>query len=160
MILLILSTINTFSIQESMKNIAKLLSGQVSSYPQSANGSTYYSKKSIDYTCLEIDLRQTAEQIKNQIRAFTFPEYQVPKVLDCYVNAADISSKKSTEKPGTLIQSGLDTISIATVDYDLTLYLDMNNELLNAAATDDVESVSLYYKVQTLNIEMERDGPL
>jgi methionyl-tRNA formyltransferase len=120
------------------KNIAKLLSGEVCYHPQSANGSTYYSKKAIDYKCLEIDLRQTAEQIKNQIRAFTFPEYQVPKVLDCYVNAADISSKKSTEKPGTLIQSRLDTISIATVDYDLTLYLDMNYELLNAAATDAV----------------------
>lgn len=123
------------------KNIAKLLSGEVISYPQSTKGSTYYSKKAIDYKCLEVDLRQTAEQIKNQIRAFTFPEYQVPKVLDFYVNAADVSSKKSTEKPGTLIQSGLDTISISTVDYDLTLHLDVNYELLNAAATDDVSKV-------------------
>lgn len=123
------------------KNIVKLLSGDVVSYPQSAKGSTYYSKKAIDYKCLEVDLRQTAEQIRNQIRAFTFPEYQVPKVLDFHVNAADVLSKKSTEKPGTLIQSGIDTISIATVDYNLKLHLDMNYELLNAAATDDVAKV-------------------
>lgn len=123
------------------RNIVKLLSGELVSYPQSAKGSTYYSKKAIDYKCLEVDLNQTAEQIKNQIRAFTFPEYQVPKVLDFYVNAADVSSNKSTEKPGTLIQSGLDTISISTVDYDLTLHLDVNYELLNAAATDDVSKV-------------------
>ncbi|MDA8625796.1 formyltransferase family protein, partial [Alphaproteobacteria bacterium] len=86
-------------------NIAKLLSGKVISYPQSAKGSTYYSKKEIDFKCIEIDLRRTAEQIRNQIRAFTFPEFQVAKVLDCYVNAAYVSSKKSTEKPGTLIQT-------------------------------------------------------
>ncbi len=120
------------------ENLFKLLSGKVSSYPQTANGSTYFSKKEIDYKNLEIDLRRTAQQIKNQIRAFTFPEYQLPKVLGFYVNSADVSSTKSIEKPGTLIQSTNDTISIATVDYDIILYRDMNYELLEAATTDAV----------------------
>jgi len=118
------------------ENIVKLLIDDVRSHPQGANGSTYFSKKEIDYSCLEVDLKRTAEQIKNQIRAFTFPEYQVPKVFDCYVNAAAVSSKKSTEKAGTLIQTRAESISIATVDYDLTLYRDMNYELLHAAAND------------------------
>lgn len=120
------------------KNVFKLLAGEVVSHPQSAKRSTYFSKKEIDYKNLEINLRCTAEQIKNQIRAFTFPEYQVPKVLGFYVNSAEISSVKSIEKPGTLIQSTHDAITIATVDYDLTLYRDMDYELLDAAATNAV----------------------
>lgn len=121
------------------QNISKILTGEVSAYPQSGNGSSYFSKKEIDYQSLEIDLRRSAEQIKNQIRAFTFPEYQMPKVLGFYVNSADISATKSSEKPGTLIKSTHNAICIATVDYDLILYRDMDYELLDAAATNSDE---------------------
>lgn len=119
------------------ENISELLSGEVSSYPQSAIGSTYFSKKEIDYKNLKINLWRTAEQIKNQIRAFTFPEYQVPRVLGYYVNSAKVSATKSTSKPGTLIDAHDLEITIATVDYDLVLYRDMHCELLNAAAESD-----------------------
>lgn len=119
------------------ENISKLLNGEVVSYPQSAFGSTYFSKKEIDYKSLDIDLRRTAEQIKNQIRAFTFPEYQVPKVLGYYVNSAEVSATKSSSKPGALIQATDAAITIATIDYDVILYRDMDYELLDAAAKND-----------------------
>lgn len=120
------------------ENISELLRSEVSSYPQSACGSTYYSKKEIDYKSLKINLWRTAEQIKNQIRAFTFPEYQVPQVLGYYVNSAKISATKSLSKPGTLIDVHDFDITIATVDYNLVLYRDMHYELLIAAAENDV----------------------
>lgn len=127
---------NFYSKKLLRNNIKKLLDGEVAPRPQSASGSSYYSKKEIDYKCLEFDLRCTAEQVKNQIRAFTFPEYQVPKILGHYINAVNVLSARSTNKPGTVIKSSIDSITISTIDYDVTLHLDMDYGLLEAAEMD------------------------
>jgi len=125
------------------KNLLRLLSGTVSSEPQSANGSTYFSRKAIDYQNLEVNLLNTANQISNQIRALTFPEYQVPKVHGYHVNSAKILESKSTSKPGTLLKGSDLEILIASVDYDLTLYRDMNAELYAAATENDGDKALL-----------------
>lgn len=125
------------------KNLSRLLSGTASSESQSADGSTYFSKKAIDYKNLEVNLINTAHQIFNQIRAFTFPEYQVPKVHGYHVSSAKILERKSTTKPGTLLKVSDLEILIATVDYDLTLYRDLNAELFAAATENDGEKALL-----------------
>lgn len=60
------------------RNIQNLLSGQYESIPQSVIGSSYYSKHSIDFKNIHIDRKKTSFEIHNSIRAFIFPEYQVP----------------------------------------------------------------------------------
>ncbi|GHT81607.1 hypothetical protein FACS1894130_13320 [Spirochaetia bacterium] len=52
------------------ENLINLLEGNFLAYPQPMEGATYYAKGSIKFN--EINFRQTAEAIVNQIRAFTF----------------------------------------------------------------------------------------
>ncbi len=119
------------------KNLFKLLKGELVSHSQSAIGSTYFSKKSIDYKNLQVDLLCCANQIFNQIRAFTFPEYQVPLVHGYFVNSAKVLDSKSSLKSGTLLRVSDLEICISTMDYDLILYRDMNAELFLAASEND-----------------------
>ena len=118
-------------------NLKKMLNGMVVSKPQSPIGSTYFSKKAIDYKNLKIDLQNTANQISNQIRAFTFPEYQVPKVHGYYVNSCKILMSRSGSKPGDLLKVSDLEIQIGSVDYDLALARDLNAELFAAAFNND-----------------------
>lgn len=90
--------------------------------PQDPNQSTYYSKKSIDYEHLSADLVQTALGIKNQVRAFFFPEYQVLPVYGKPIEKAVISKERSKEKPGTILNEDEEKMTIATIDYNIELY--------------------------------------
>ncbi|MBR0092947.1 MAG: hypothetical protein IJP92_14745 [Lachnospiraceae bacterium] len=90
--------------------------------PQSCKNSTYYSKRALDYQNLIIDLNQTAECIRNQIRAYFFPVYQMPVIYNYKVRRADISDKKSEKSPGTVIEDTESYITIATIDYDLVVW--------------------------------------
>lgn len=95
--------------------------------PQSSEGSTYFSKKEIDYKNLSIDLNRTAAQIKAQIQAFTFKEYQLPQISGGRVErifAAEITNVRSTEKPGTVLLKDEHRMIISSVDYNVVLYID------------------------------------
>lgn len=85
------------------KNIFSLLTNTFSDYPQPNVGSSYFSKRSINYAALEIDLRKTAYEIHNQFRAFTFREYQMPKFNNWQIIRTEITTNKSIKKPGTII---------------------------------------------------------
>ena len=103
----------------------KLLSGNFETSPQPTRGSSYRSKSSINYKDLKIDLNQTAASIHNQVRAFTFPEYQLPRVMGSFISGSKILSDKSQIKPGNLIQETNDQLLISTVDHNIRLYKDM-----------------------------------
>lgn len=94
----------------------------VTAVPQDPMQSTYYSKQSIDYGHLAADLNQTALGIKNQVRAFFFPEYQVLKIHEKPIARAVITDRRSKEKSGTILDSDQEKMTIATIDYDLELY--------------------------------------
>lgn len=102
-------------------NIENLLSGDFTKQSQSPINSTYFSKNSIDYFNLQIDLKKTAFEIKNQIRAFNFREYQVPIIFEREIDSAEILTAKSTLKAGSIIIENERYIDIATIDYDLRL---------------------------------------
>lgn len=102
-------------------NIENLLSGNFTKQSQSPINSTYFSKQSIDYANLQIDLKKTAFEIKNQIRAFNFMEYQMPVVFERQIDSAEILTAKSTLKAGSVISENEQYIDIATIDYDLRL---------------------------------------
>ena len=89
---------------------------------QSPYGSTYYSRKYIDYTNIVIDLNTTAEMITRQLRAFTFKEYQLPRVYEHEIVSWEILDSVSNAKSGTVIDENSENLTIATVDYDLKLY--------------------------------------
>lgn len=105
-----------------IKHIDKLVTGHFKSCPQTAVGSTYYSKKSIDYSNLCIDLNVTANQLDRQIRAFYFPAYQVANVCGYPIAGTRILRIHSTAKPGSIIKETKKWLKIATIDYDIILY--------------------------------------
>lgn len=105
-----------------IKNIDKLITHRYRTHAQSATGSTYYSKKSIDYTNLTIDVNVTAAQLDRQIRAFYFPAYQVAQVYGHSIVATKITCKKSMSKPGTILRETDTLLKLATIDYDIVLY--------------------------------------
>lgn len=82
---------------------------------------TYYSKYSIDYNNLQIDLNQPAVKIYNQIRAFTFKEYQLPSVFGSCISGAKITDIQSVQKAGTVIQETQDEYLVSSLDYDVIL---------------------------------------
>ena len=63
------------------ESVESLLNETFSAVKQGFAGS-YYSRKSLDFSRLCVDLQKTSFEIHNQLRAFIFKEYQLPKVCD------------------------------------------------------------------------------
>lgn len=103
-------------------HIDRLIENRFRAKQQPIQGSTYYSKKSIDYANLTIDLNVTAAQLDRQIRAFYFPAYQVAKVYNQPIIGTKIKRVKSTSKPGTILKETKEWIELATIDYNIILY--------------------------------------
>ncbi|MCL7410158.1 formyltransferase family protein [Marivivens donghaensis] len=88
---------------------------------QAANGSSYFAKSEIDYAGLKINLFDTADGIIQQLRAFSFREYQIPIIEDMQIGGWDILNHSSREKPGTVLDRDAESLTIATIDYSLRL---------------------------------------
>ena len=114
---------NKYGLKLFKKNFMKLISKKVTyvKKPQSAFHSSYYSKSSINYKNLRIDLLKTAFEIDAHIRAFYFPEYQIPEVHDYPIEASTILSERSFQKPGSLLKDNSSYIVISTIDFNLKL---------------------------------------
>jgi len=69
-----------YGIELFKQNIEKILLGNITCIPQSAEGSTYYSRSSLDFKKFCLNINKTSFEIQNQIRAFIFPEYQLPVI--------------------------------------------------------------------------------
>jgi len=108
------------------------------STPQPAAHSSYYSKAAIDYSNLIIDTNTTAYGIGRQIRAFTFREYQLPMIQGRAIFDYEITMDLSVEKPGVVLEEGESFLKIATVDYDMVLYVDQFDAILSACKEGDL----------------------
>lgn len=106
------------------ENIEQLLRGEFSSEPQRPVNSSYFSKKSIDFSSLKIDLLKTAFEIKKQIYAFSFREYQLPLVYGRRIAEVEILEEKSRKRPGKILEENERFIKISTIDFDVKLYID------------------------------------
>ena len=51
---------------------------------------SYFSKNAIDYKNLRINFYKTAFEVRNQFRAFTFREYQMPKFENWEISKVEI----------------------------------------------------------------------
>lgn len=90
---------------------------------QDSMKSTYFSRDEIDYTKpIEINLHDTALGIHDQVRAFFFPEYQIPQVFGKKIVKSRITGRKSLKKPGCLIHHTDEYLVVSTIDYDIELY--------------------------------------
>jgi methionyl-tRNA formyltransferase len=102
-------------------NAASLLAGRYECRPQPASGASYFAKASIDYSNVVIDLDRAAAEVKNQIRAFTFADYQLPRVHGHAVDRAEILPARSTSTAGSLLDMTEGHLVVATRDFDVKL---------------------------------------
>lgn len=122
-------------------NLESIIYNNVIGEKQATNNASYYSKKSIDYSNLKIDLFKTAFEIKRQIQAFYFPFYQLPVVNGYQVYKSSILDSKSSFKCGTVIKDYDFYFDISTIDYDLRLFKDRREELFKSAKLGDITSL-------------------
>ena len=121
-------------------NAAKLVSGDFDARPQGMLGSSYYSKHSINYSMLSIDLNRTAFEVHNQFRAFTFREFQMPSFNGWSIIRTVPTTARSTHKPGKVVSETQSHFRIATIDFDLDLYKDYYPRLWAACEVGDVDT--------------------
>jgi len=121
--------------------IDDLLSESLVSAPQSPVKSSYFSKNTIDFSSLEIDLNCTAWELQRQIYAYSFREYQLPKVFGKSIVEVGITPNRSFKKAGSLIEDNEDRLRVATVDYDVVLYVDKLHGVLDSIKTCRPEQV-------------------
>lgn len=105
-----------------VKNVDRLIVNRFKTQRQAANGSTYYSRKSIDYANLRIDVNVTAVQLDRQIRAYYFPAYQLATICGYGIMKTRILKQKSSAKPGTILKETNEWLELATIDYNIRLY--------------------------------------
>jgi methionyl-tRNA formyltransferase len=110
--------------------IEGMLTGSLRSSAQSATKSSYFSKKSLDFKNLEINLNCTAWELQRQVYAYSFREYQLPKIFGESVVEVEITPKRSSVKPGCVIKRLDDYLIVSTVDYDAIVYFDKLDSVL------------------------------
>lgn len=120
-----------------IRNISSILDGSIDFTPQSVDGSTYISKNKIDYSNLQLDVRCTAYQIRNQIRAFNFRPYQLIKWNSCFYVDAEVLEYESVNNPGTIIEDNDIYTIISSIDFDIKMYKDVLKNLLDAIGNYD-----------------------
>jgi methionyl-tRNA formyltransferase len=99
------------------KNLIKILNGNYKTFSQNHLDSSYYRRDSINFKKIEINLNKTSVEIFNQIRAFIFPEYQLPKLRNNFIYKTILYKNKIglnqfIEKEELIILSGNDGYKI------------------------------------------------
>ena len=102
------------------------------SVPQTVSGSTFYSRKSLCLAQPTVDLKQTAQTIHNQIRAFAFKSYQLPFVKGFKISRSQITNSRSLNKWGQVLSEDNCAMLISTIDFNIRVIKDKFCLLLDA----------------------------
>lgn len=125
-------------------NLSQILIGDYKAVPQSVTGSKYFPKGYIDFSNVEINLRQTAYQIRTYVNAFCFRPYQRPLLNGIEIDKAVITNDKSTGVPGKIIHQDEFTLTLNTIDYNVVLIKAVDEQLINAAENGDLKCLVKY----------------
>jgi methionyl-tRNA formyltransferase len=124
-------------------NFDSIFTGQYTSFKQPINGSSYFSKKSINFSNLFIDLNKTAWEVHNNIRCFIFREYQLPVLFSSAICKSQPLYEITNGKPGTIDIENKYFIILNTVDYKVKLWKDQLAVALSAAEHNKIEELVL-----------------
>jgi len=139
--------------------LEKLLKNEfLESKPQNLRDSSYFSKSAIDFKNINIDLNQTAINIHNQIRAFNFREYQIPKVFETNVISSKILNSSSKKKPGVILFENDICFVVSTIDNNIILYKDKTEELFFACKNGLIESVNRLLQIPKIINVQDKNG--
>lgn len=102
---------------------------------------------------MKINFFQTAFQISNQIRAYNFREFQLPKFNDIEISSSVISKNRSSSKPGTIIGENDYSLVVSTIDFDIVLEKDLFGLICNYCKTNDYVSLERFLNYKTIDLE-------
>lgn len=136
-----------------LKHLSSLIDNSFDFRVQSNDNSTYFGKKSIDYNNLKINFFQTAFQISNQLRAYNFREFQLPKFNNIEISSSFISKNRSSSKPGTIIGENDYSLVVSTIDFDIVLEKDLFGLICNYCKTNDYVSLERLLNYKTIDLE-------
>jgi methionyl-tRNA formyltransferase len=123
-----------------VKNVDRLVAGDFTARSQPLWGATYYSLQSIDYAAIRLDLKKTAFEIHNQVRAFAFREFQLPKYRGWGVGRSEITEQRSSLRAGRLVEETDAYFRVSSIDNDVLLFKDYQPQLWAAAECGDLAS--------------------
>jgi methionyl-tRNA formyltransferase len=127
-------------------NLKNLLNNNYFVRSQGYQNSTYYSKTSIDYKNISVLLKQTAFNIKNQIRALNFRDYQLPSINQHHVTHAIITGERSNVPAGDLIYEDEIKFKYSTIDYDIIIFKDHHDDILDVCRKGEMEILEEFYE--------------
>jgi methionyl-tRNA formyltransferase len=133
------------SIKILINNINSILNLEFNSSRQKCIGASYYSNKTIDFSGLKIDFNKTCYEISNYVNAFTFRPYQLIKYNSFNLVGATSAKSKSNSRPGSLIYENKYLFEVSTIDYNVILMKDRQNDILDKAANNELETIKIYY---------------
>ncbi len=119
-------------------NILDIIEDKVHSTTQPLIGSSYFSKKAIDFHSVNFNFNQTAYQINQFVRGYAFRPYQLPQLNGSKIIFSKILNSNSINKPGILIHENQFCYVYSTIDFDIELYKDMLENSLIAAEKGDL----------------------
>lgn len=140
------------------KNLNKLLLNKIDAKKQDTHHSTYFSKRSFDFSKKEIDVRQTAYQIKQFVNAMSFRVYQLPLFQGYEIYKAEITKQKSNNKPGVVVINTDEFLEVETIDYNIILYKDYYNEMIECCKTNDINKAKKIINYIPDKNEIDRHG--
>lgn len=123
------------------ENIDAVLANSVKSTPQPIIGASYYSNKALDFSAIQIDYNKTAYEVHNQLRAFCFRTYQLPKFNDSFIYKTELTKGTSRLRAGRVIQETEAYYEISTIDYNLKLFKDYYQEFWTYCENGDLEGI-------------------
>lgn len=118
--------------------IPGLLAGSVSSSPQPVQNASYYSKHALDFSSIQVDLNKTAQEVHNQIRAYVFPAFQLPKVFGHQIYRSALARVKRTGRTGTAAFEDDFSLVLNCIDYQVVLYKDRLAEFMDCCKQGDL----------------------
>lgn len=140
------------------KNIGRLCNKRFELIPQSYYKSSYFSKDSINYANIKINLNNTAEKISQELRAFTFREFQLPTIENIKIGHHKIINQRSSMKPGTLTARENGWV-LSTIDYDLFFKQDFSEVFFDWLNTSNKNIPDMFLKKNIPHINLKnRNG--
>ena len=93
-----------------------------------------------------VDLAKNSSDVSKQIRAYTFRDYQLPCIHGFEIFGHLISDTPSTEAAGSVLEITEDYLIVSTNDFDMTLYLDRFQSLIDAVSENNIGKVAAVLK--------------